>query len=488
MAKKNLADALTRQGRRVRWRVGLFFGGLMALQAGAFALIIGLIWGEKLAFWLPELLIGSVFLLFGGVLTLAIVYRQERTAIDLLGRAAKQETDELTTARNEANALKALSAAIGSARDVDGLFDITLDIYQLALNDFGVPTEDQVNVIYLLGDDHLTAAAARGPVGPEDGARLDRQQGITGRALAQAELLIGEQPGQDPALSALAWLQGSQQVICAPLCTAHGLSGLVLLAMKQMPALSADDIGLLEAITDQVAMALHSFQLQQNLREIGIAYLAAEEDERELVRQALHQGPSRAIAAVALRLGLIRTMMIKDPDQAALELGKLELQTRQASEELRDLVIHLRPMDLAITDFDRAVDATLRRIEDELGLALRVGRRAADGRLSPQAMAMILYVLEGSLAWARKHFQATAAEVSYWAKGDRFYLSVDDDGYSQVQHGGQPASRGDDLATGLMRARIARVGGRLEVTSKPGRGMSTVVTAPLGQQGWPPEA
>jgi signal transduction histidine kinase len=258
--------------------------------------------------------------------------------------------------------------------------------------------------------------------------------------------------------------------------------------MKQMPALSADDIGLLEAITDQVAMALHSFQLQQNLREIGIAYLAAEEDERELVRQALHQGPSRAIAAVALRLGLIRTMMIKDPDQAALELGKLELQTRQASEELRDLVIHLRPMDLAITDFDRAVDATLRRIEDELGLALRVGRRAADGRLSPQAMAMILYVLEGSLAWARKHFQATAAEVSYWAKGDRFYLSIDDDGYSQVQHGGQPASRGDDLATGLMRARIARVGGRLEVTSKPGRGMSTVVTAPLGQQGWPPEA
>jgi signal transduction histidine kinase len=467
----------------MRWRIVALFAALLVLQAGVFALVIGLIWGERLAFWLPELLIGSLFLLASGVLALAIVAWQQRTTIKLIGQAVKQDRDTSTQTLNQASALKALAAAVASARDLDGLFDITLDIYQLALNDFGIPTEDQVNAIYLLDDDYLSTAAARGPAAPEEGARLDRRQGISGRALAQARLLVSDQPGRDPGLLQLAWLRDSRQVICAPLCTAHGLYGLVLLATKQALALSADEKGLLEAIADQVALALHNFQLEQNLSETRIAYLAAENDEQALLRRALHEGPSRITAAVALRLGLIRTMMIKDPAQAALELGKMELLTRHASDELRDLVSFLRPLDLGVEDFDRAVEAMRGRIEDELGMVVRVSRRAADSRLSRQAKAVLLYALEGSLAWAGKRGKATTAEINYWAEEDRFYVSIDDDGYLQVQLEGQPLTRGDDLAFSLMRAKIARVGGRLEITSKPGRGVSTMLAAPLGQQG-----
>jgi signal transduction histidine kinase len=485
MVKRTLSDVLAQRGRRTRWRTVLLFAALLALQAGAFALLIGLIWGERLAFWLPELLIASVFLLLGGLLALLILARQQRTAIDLFGRTARQESDELAAASNQANALMALAAALASARDVDGLFELTLDIYQLALNDLGVPTEDQTSAIYLLDGDHLSVAAARGASRPEEGARLERHQGIGGRALARAELLVSDQPERDPALSPLAWLRDSQQVICAPLCTARGLYGLVMLATGRPLALPAGDKGWLEAIADQVALTLHSFQLEQKLAETRIAYMAAEDEERSQLRRALGEGPLRAIAAVALRLGLIRTMIIKDPAQAALELGKMERQTRRAADELDDLVSTMRALDLDVADFDRALATTLQAIHEEFGLDLRVGRRAADAHLSRQVQAVILYVLEGSLAQAGKRGKATTAEINYWTAEDHFHLSIDDDGYGRSQSEGQAIARGDELATAVMRAKLARIGGRLEVTPGSGRGVTMLLVTPLDHQGLP---
>jgi signal transduction histidine kinase len=487
MVKKSVSEVLARSSRRMRSTIVLLFVGLLALQAAVFALVIGLFWGESMALWLPELLIASAFLLAGALLALVIVVRQQRKAADLIAQAANQDDHALEMAHNQANALKALAAAIASARDLKGLFDITLDIYQLVLYDFGVPVGDQTNVIFLLADDHLTAAATSGVAGLEEGAPLERHGGLTGRTLAQAELQISQQPDQDPALSGQGWLKDRQQVICAPLCTAHGLYGLVLLATRETLALALDEKELLEAIADQVAMALHDFQLQQELELVPTAHLTAEEDERRLLRQALDEGPSQTIAALASQLDLIQTMITEDPGQAAQELDTIEGQARRASGELQDLISLLRPLDLSRPELNRAVAATLRECEAELGLTLRLGRRETDRRLDPQALAVILYVLKGTLAWARKYGQATVAEISYWPEKDRYTVSIDDDGLAQHWVEGQPISRDGGLATRLMRAKVERAGGRLAVKSIPGRGVSTRLILPLGQQNLPPE-
>jgi len=121
-------------------------------------------------------------------------------------------------------------------------------------------------------------------------------------------------------------------------------------------------------------------------------------------------------------------------------------------------------------------------------LDLRVGRRATAERLSRQVQAVVLYVLEGSLALAGKRGQATAAEINYWTAEDRFHLSVDDDGYGQSQSEGQAIARADDLAMAVMRAKVARFGGRLEVPPGSGRGVTTLLVMPLNYQGLPLKA
>ncbi|MGD2079299.1 MAG: GAF domain-containing protein [Chloroflexota bacterium] len=483
MANNVVSDVLGRSGKRTRWAIALLFAGLILLQAVVFAIVIGLIWGESLGQWLPELLIGSMFLLTGGLAALVLLSRQQREMSAVVGRADGQEQESLAMFRNQANALKALAAAIGSARDLNGLFAVILDSYQLALNDSGVPTETQSNAIYLLEADQLSLAAARGPAVPEEGAGLARGQGIISRALAQAELMVSTQPQQDPTLTDIDWLQDRQQVICVPLCTAHGLYGLAMLAMANIVPLSADETGLLEAIADQAALALHDFQVNQRFAQNSMAALTAEESERRLLRQALHEGPSRSVATVAMRLGLLRAMMIKNPDQAALELARVEAQTRRSSEQLKHLVSDLRPLHLEVKNLDRAIDTALLKIEGEIGLAVRSGRRAADERLNAQARAVILYVLEGSLAWARQIGQASTAEINLWQEDRHLYVSIEHDGAGRMNGKGQGLIGDDELAMALMRLKGERVGGQLDVTAKDGRGGVILLSVPLEQPG-----
>jgi signal transduction histidine kinase len=493
MAKRSLSNVLAGRSRETRWYIAAIFAGLFVLQLLLFATIIGVIWGEAIRQWLPELLMASAILIAGGVLVVILLLWQERDTARLIGRAALDERRTFEAAhqvaRDEASSLQSLAAAVASARDVGRLFEAMLDAYQQALAGFGVPAEDQLNVIFLLAGDSLSVAAARGENSPAVGQRLNRDTGITHLTLARAKLAVSVQPGRDPVLKDKAWLQDSQRVICVPLGSAHALYGLVLLAMKQAPDLPADAQGLLEAIADQVALALYNFQLRQLLESTQMTDLRAEERDRQLLRQALHEGPSRDLAATALRLGLIRGMIIRDPRQATLELGRSQGQAQQTSEQLKEMVSLLRPLDLDVKNLDWAVQKTLHRVAEESGLQVRIGRHEPDARLGRQAMALTLYVLEGSLDWARKHGQATVAEINYWPEGNHFRFSIDDDGYGRVLQGERDnIPRDEDLATVLMRAKAERFGGRLQLTAKPGRGVTTVLLLPLGNQGHSPKA
>ncbi len=197
MAKKSVSEHLERRSARMRLTIALLFVGLILLQAGVFVIVIGRIWGESVEEWLPELLISSAILLVGGLLALIIIATQQRKTGRQIGLAVNREMQELSLARNRARALQAQAAAVGSARDVEGVFGVTLDVYQLVLNDLGTPPEEQTSAIFLPDDEGLLASTSRGLAGQDEGARLNPRQGIVGQALSQAELLVSDRPDRD---------------------------------------------------------------------------------------------------------------------------------------------------------------------------------------------------------------------------------------------------------------------------------------------------
>ena len=73
-----------------------------------------------------------------------------------------------------------------------------------------------------------------------------------------------------------------------------------------------------------------------------------------------------------------------------------------------------------------------------------------------------------------KHARATSATVRIAATDDTVSIEVNDDG-----HGFDPATVGPEhFGLRSMRGRVADLGGRLEVTSTPGRGTVLHVEVP----------
>jgi signal transduction histidine kinase len=94
--------------------------------------------------------------------------------------------------------------------------------------------------------------------------------------------------------------------------------------------------------------------------------------------------------------------------------------------------------------------------------------------LGPEVQEQLYRLSQEALANVVKHARATSATVRIAAKDDTVSVEVSDDG-----RGFAPAAVGPDhFGLRSMRDRVADLGGRLQVTSTPGRGTVLRVEVP----------
>jgi signal transduction histidine kinase len=136
-------------------------------------------------------------------------------------------------------------------------------------------------------------------------------------------------------------------------------------------------------------------------------------------------------------------------------------------EELREISQGLHPVILEKGDLEPALRALTRRAGLPVELEIKVRERLPD-RVAVAAY----YALSEALTNAAKHARASLVKVEVGVVDERLRLLVSDDGA-----GGADPSRGSGLV-GLS-DRVEAVGGSIDVTSRPGRGTSLLVTIPL---------
>jgi signal transduction histidine kinase len=247
---------------------------------------------------------------------------------------------------------------------------------------------------------------------------------------------------------------------------------------------NADHFDLFNSVADQAVIALQNAQLYQNLQAEKQRIIEADEEARKELARDLHDGPTQSIAAIAMRVNFVRSLINKNPEQALGELEKVEELAKQTSREIRGMLFTLRPLVLETQGLGAAVETVMKRIRETENLSLRLVGSEHGDLLNEQAQGVVFSIVEEALGNARKHSKAHTIEVRFWQEDNLFVARVRDDGSGfDTRDVNRDYSLRGSLGMVNMQERAERINGSLRVESAPGQGTMVTLVVPLDKHG-----
>ncbi|ARF54678.1 GAF domain-containing sensor histidine kinase [Streptomyces gilvosporeus] len=262
-----------------------------------------------------------------------------------------------------------------------------------------------------------------------------------------------------------------------PVADGDDILGALFLANKRCPkedgrcGFTEDDEHLLGILAQHAAIALTNARLYERSRELTIA------GERARLAHELHDAVSQKLFSLRLTAQAATALVDRDPARAKDELHQVAALAAEAADELRAAVVELRP---AALDEDGLV-ATLRSQVQVLDRAhtARVTFCSHGVRALPAAQEeAMLRVAQEALHNALRHSGAGQVEVTLTRNGLGALLRIADNGRGFDT--GLVRRAGRHLGLVSMRDRAGGVGGKLTVTSEPGRGTAVEMEVPGG--------
>ncbi|HEX2208649.1 MAG TPA: ATP-binding protein [Longimicrobium sp.] len=215
---------------------------------------------------------------------------------------------------------------------------------------------------------------------------------------------------------------------------------------------------------------------RERLREVASTALNAAEEERKRIARELHDETAQLLAALLIRIRVLRNATDSEAVAAALEDMRREI--GHALEGVRRFARGLRPPALDELGLIPAIESHVRSIREitEIDLSLHADG-TADDELPPEASLAVYRIVQEALSNVVRHSGATRAAVRVVREPDRLVVTVEDDGHGFNVPKVRAAGRG--LGLFGMGERAAYLRGRVDVLSAPGTGTRVRAEIPL---------
>jgi two-component system, NarL family, sensor kinase len=232
--------------------------------------------------------------------------------------------------------------------------------------------------------------------------------------------------------------------------------------------LTPEELRLLSTIAYQVGIAVERARLAEDATRLARA------EERTRIAREIHDTLAQGLTAIALNIEGAMNRLDTRPDQARERLERALAMARENLEEARRSVLDLRAASrLEGKPLAEALAALARAFTSDTGIPVRV-QAAHTERLPLRIESELFRIAQEALTNVRKHAHAHEVEIALRRRGTKLSLSVRDDGRGFLSRMRYPHSHG---LVG-MRERAKLLGGRLTITSTPGRGTRIVATVP----------
>ncbi len=304
------------------------------------------------------------------------------------------------------------------------------------------------------------------------GLRLERAGSKSGGVLERRRAERVDALADDPEVDQHATsLIDARTGLYVPLLVGARPIGVIVAHDKEgeAPRFSDDDLRLAEIFASRAAVAVDLSErvARDALRRV----VEAQELERRRLARELHDQTGQELTSVLL--GLKAVEEAKSDAERAKALAAVREQVVETLHDVRRLAVELRPK--ALDDFGLA--AALERLRDifseQTGMRVDLESRIRD-RLPPDVETALYRIVQEALTNIVKHAQANAVSIVLARKAGAVTALIEDDGRG-FNHDGS----GEGLGLLGMGERLALLGGRLKVESRPGAGTMIVAEVPL---------
>jgi signal transduction histidine kinase len=201
----------------------------------------------------------------------------------------------------------------------------------------------------------------------------------------------------------------------------------------------------------------------------------ASADERARIARELHDAVSQDLFSLRLLAGGLRKALPADSPLAP-QIQTMEQTAATTMHEMQALLLELRPAALADAGLIPALQELCHAYQQRLGVTVDADLEPVE--LAPPAEHAVLRIVQEALANAVKHAQPDRVRLRLHHQDGQVAVTVTDDGA-----GFDPslATQRHGLGLGLMRQRVAELGGTLQLDSTPGQGTTVQILLPRGR-------
>lgn len=216
------------------------------------------------------------------------------------------------------------------------------------------------------------------------------------------------------------------------------------------------EIAFLTAIAGQAAVAVENSRLINDAREKAIL------EERQRIARELHDSVSQALYGIALGARTARTLVDRDPAQAAGPLDYVLSLAEAALAEMRALIFELRPETLETEGLVGALTMQIEAVRARHGLEIHA-EWCSEPDLTHAVKEALYRIAQEALTNITKHARARRVDVRMACDSDQITLEVSDDGVGFASEDSFPGH----LGLRSMRERARNAGGTVDVESVP---------------------
>ncbi len=217
---------------------------------------------------------------------------------------------------------------------------------------------------------------------------------------------------------------------------------------------------------------------QEELRSLATELALSEEQERRRIAQALHDRIGQVLALINIKVGaLLESAGSKDLEKALQDIRSL---VSESVTETRSLTFDLSPPILYELGFEAALEWLAERIQQQYGVEVEILGCEMETSLGTEWRVTLFTAVRELLVNVGKHAKSPIARVSMKKRQGNFVISVEDKGV-----GMDPSTRAsvkpgtDGFGLFSIRERLGFMGGRVEISSKRGKGTCVTLFVPV---------
>ena len=306
--------------------------------------------------------------------------------------------------------------------------------------------------------------------------RFARFLGVGLQSLIGSSMLDLVWPDDHPKLDAL--LRRAAQRNCRGEIRLRSRKGAALSVLLSLNPLRLDSTRAVCLIASDLSEMKRAEQellaSSEQLRNLAAHLLSVREEERARISREVHDELGQSLTAVKMDLAWLGGRLPRSNGQMLKRIRSALRLTDTIFQSIRRISTELRPaiLDLGLA---AAVEWQVQEFQARSGIQCKV-RLLTREVVASNASTAMFRIFQETLTNVARHAKATRAEVVLQKQRDRLVLLIRDNG-----RGFDQASPSLSKSLGLlgMRERAAILGGRVNISSAPGKGTTVTAWIPL---------